>query len=296
MWFGNFLFRSLRLSLIVTLYWLPVLAVVNYAAYNIMRFFQDEPIAMVMIFFLLVMPYFVIQGILAIRGGMTALGVTNGADLNMLGTVTVRVMRFNLPIIMIVTALFGLAATMLAFRLTGSTWLEDVTRAVSFTTNTNLILLLTRIGEFPVIFLGGWIVGLSVAIGLMGVTTAGAAAMAASRPPNHHTIWGLTGEFKNLFFLSLSVMAIPYLLALFALANPWGTIGDLTQLSPVLSYGVAGIFLWSICVISAGIALAYSLTVEVEEEKQEAMMAAIGGATHAAPVDLKSLRQSRMKN
>ncbi|MHA1128122.1 MAG: hypothetical protein ACTSRN_04110, partial [Alphaproteobacteria bacterium] len=292
MWFGNFLFRSLKLSLIVTLYWLPVLVVVNYAAYAIFLFFQSEPLALGMIVILLIQPYFVIQGILAVRGGMMVLGVTNGADLAMLGTVTFRVMRFNLTMMWIVIMLFGLASTITGLRILGSDFIDQFMQAKQISSIWDITAFFHLIGEFPLFLLGGWIFGFCVAIGLMGVSTAGAAAMAASRPPNHHSIWGIAAEFLNLFLLALVIMFLPFVVFVFALNGFDTTLGDLVNLTPVIQYSTAGYVLWTVCALSAGIALAYSITLKTDAEKHEAMLAAAGGMTRET-VDLKSLRESR---
>lgn len=294
MWFGNFLFRSLKLSLIVTLYWLPVLVVVNYAAYAIFMFFQSEPLALGMVVILLVQPYFVIQGILAVRGGMMALEVTNGADLAMLGTVTVRVMRFNLTMMWVVIALFGLASTILGLRLLESDFISQFMQAKEVSSIWDITAFIRLIGEFPVFLLGGWIFGFCIAIGLMGVSIAGAAAMAASRPPNHHTIWGIAAEFLNLFLLSLTLIFLPFVVFVFAIGGIDATLADIATLAPIMQYCSAGYVLWAICALSAGIALAYSITLVTDEEKHAAMLAAAGGMMRET-VDLKSLRESRMK-
>lgn len=294
MWFGNFLFRSLKLSLIVSLYWLPVLVVVNYAAYAIFLFFQSEPLALGMVVILLVQPYFVIQGILAVRGGMMALEVTNGADIAMLGTVTVRVMRFNLMLMWVVITLFGLGSTITALRLMDSDFISQFMQAKEISSIWDITAFIRLIGEFPLFLLGGWIFGFCIAVGLMGVSIAGASAMAASRPPNHHSIWGIASEFLNLFLLSLLLTFLPFVAFVFATGGLETTLGDLTNLAPFVQYGTAGYVLWTVCALSAGIALAYSITLVTDEEKHQAMLAVAGGARQES-VDLKSLRESRMK-
>lgn len=296
MWFGTFFIRSLRLSLIVALYWLPVLLVVNYAAYQIFEFFESEPIALIMVIILLVQPYFVIQVIMAIRAGMLALKVTRATDLGMLGTVTVRVMRFNLILVWAVTALFGLATTITALRYTGSTWLTDAGAAFAFGSKDEMLNLLRVLGDFPVILLSGWILGGSIAIGLMGVATAGASAMASSRPPNHHNIWGIASEFVHLFLLSVILLLIPVIGFVAIVGDISITLSGLLELNQYVQYGIAVYVLWAVCAVSAGIALAYANTVEHEAAEHEALMAAMAGAAPSQGVDLKALRESRMKN
>lgn len=296
MWFLPFFFRSLRLSLTVTLYWLPVLLIVNYAAYSIFLFFKDEPVALGMIIILLVQPYFVIQGILAVRGGMMGLGVTNGADLGMLPTVTFRVMRFNLSLMWVVITLFGLATTITGLRLIESDFIAQFIQAKDVSSMFELTAFIRLIGEFPLFLLGGWIFGFCVAIGLMGVSIAGASAMAAARPPNHHSIWGIASEFLNLFLLSLLLMFAPFVFFVIFAGGIDTTLGDLADLSSVFLYSSAVFVLWTVCAISAGIALAYSITLTTEAEDREAMMTAMGGSgVTQEKVDLKSLRASRMK-
>ena len=72
------------------------------------------------------------------------------------------------------------------------------------------------------------------------------------------------------------------------------TLVDLTTLDPLVFYGALGYGTWAICALAAGAALAYSLTLKSEERKYREIIDAIGGEV-VETVDLKSLRQSRMK-
>ncbi len=313
MWFGKFFIRSIWLSLTVALFWLPVLVIFGYGVRFVLELLQNEPIALGMIIVLSIQPVLALLAIFAIRGGMIALKVTRGTDLNSLGKVAFRILRFNLPLMWVVTTLFGLATTITGLRLMESSFVSDiqndgesqatriiksdfgaqfqsVTESKSKLDISNIIDL---IGDFPVVLMGGWLLGACIAFALLGVSVAAQSARAAVKPPNHHSIWGMASEFSNLLILSLGIVLIPFVFGVVAIGTD-ATLHDLTALDPVIFYGMLGYGTWAICALAAGAALAYSLTLESTERKHQEILDAIGGAAQPS-VDLKSLRQSRMK-
>lgn len=293
MWFGSFFFRSIWLSLIVALFWLPVLVIFGYGVRFVFEIFQNEPIALGMVIVLSIQPLLVLLAIFAIRGGMMALKVTRGTDLHSLGVVVFRIARFNLPLMWIVTILFGLATTITGLRLLNSEFLTEFQRAKDVGSMRDIAFLIDLIGQFPIFLIGGWLLGACVAFALLGVSVAAQSARAAVKPPNHHSIWGMASEFVNLFILSLALVIIPFIGAVFALGTD-ATLVDLTTLDPIAFYGALGYGTWAICALAAGAALAYSLTLESSQRKHQEILDAIGGAAEPE-IDLKSLRQSRMK-
>jgi hypothetical protein len=293
MWFGSFLVRSIWLSLTVALFWLPVLVIVGYGVRFLFEIFQNEPIALGMVIVLSVQPILVLLAVFAIRGGMMALKVTRGTDLNSLGVVVFRISRFNLPLMWGVTILFGLATTITGLRLLNSDFITEFQRAKEVESMRDIAFLIDLIGQFPVFLIGGWLLGSCVAFALLGVSIAAQSARAAVKPPNHHSIWGMASEFVNLFILSLALIIIPFIASVFAIGTD-ATLVDLTTLDPIIFYGALGYGTWAICALAAGAALAYSLTLESTERKHQEILDAIGGGAQPS-VDLKSLRQSRMK-
>lgn len=293
MWFGSFFIRSVWLSLTVALFWLPVLVIFGYGIRFVFEIFQNEPIALGMVIILSIQPLIVLLAIFAIRGGMMALKVTRGTDLNSLAVVVFRISRFNLPLMWAVTVLFGLSTTITGLRLLNSEFIAEFQRAKDISSMRDIAFLIELIGQFPVILIGGWLLGSCVAFALLGVSVAAQSARAAVKPPNHHSIWGMSGEFANLFILSLIVVIVPFIGAVFALGTD-ATLVDLTTLNPIAFYGALGYGTWAICALAAGAALGYSLTLESSERKHQAILDAIGGSTEPE-VDLKSLRHSRMK-
>jgi len=287
------LIRCIWLSLTVALFWLPVLVIVGYGVRFLFDIFQNEPIALGMVIVLSVQPILVLLAVFAIRGGMMALKVTRGTDLNSLAVVVFRISRFNLPLMWGVTILFGLATTITGLRLLNSDFIAEFQRAKEVESMRDIAFLIDLIGQFPVFLIGGWLLGSCVAFALLGVSIAAQSARAAVKPPNHHSIWGMASEFVNLFILSLALIIIPFIAAVFALGTD-ATLIDLTTLGPVVFYGALGYGTWAICALAAGAALAYSLTLESTKRKHQEILDAIGGAAQPA-VDLKSLRQSRMK-
>lgn len=293
MWFGSFLVRSIWLSLTVALFWLPVLVIFGYGVRFLLEIFQNEPIALGMVIVISIQPVLVLLAVFAIRGGMMALKVTRGTDLNSLGVVTFRIARFNLPLMWAVTVLFGLGTTITGLRLLNSEFINEFQRAKDVESMRDIAFLIDLIGQFPVFLIGGWLLGACIAFALLGVSVAAQSARAAVKAPNHHSIWGMAAEFVNLLILSLALIVIPFIAAVFALGTD-ATIVDLTNISPVAFYGALGYGTWAICALAAGAALAYSLTLESTERKHQEILDAIGGAAEA-PVDLKSLREQRMK-
>lgn len=293
MWFGTFFLRSLWLSLTVALFWLPVLVIFGYGVRFVFEIFQNEPIALGMVIILSIQPVLVLLAIFAIRGGMMALKVTRGTELSSLGKVVFRISRFNLPLMWAVTILFGLGTTITGLRLLNSEFIAEIQRAKEVESMRDIATLVDLIGQFPVFLVGGWLLGACIAFALLGVSVAAMSAMAAVKPPNHHTIWGMASQFVNLLLLSLILVIIPFIVAVFAIGTD-STLVDLTTLDPIAFYGAIGYGTWAICALAAGAALAYSLTLKSEERKHQEILDAIGG-TSVPEVDLKSLRQSRMK-
>jgi len=293
MWFGSFFIRSIWLSLTVALFWLPVLVIFGYGVRFTFEIFQNEPIALGMVIVLSVQPLLVLLAIFAIRGGMMALKVTRGTDLNSLGVVVFRIARLNLPLMWAVTTLFGLATTITGLRLLNSDFIEELQRAKDIGSMRDIAFLIDLLGQFPVFLIGGWLLGACVAFALLGVSIAAQSARAAVKAPNHHSIWGMASEFANLLILSLALIIIPFIAAIFALGTD-ATLADLTTLNPIVFYSALGYSTWTFCALAAGAALAYSLTLESTERKHQEILDAIGGAAEPQ-VDLKSLRESRMK-
>ena len=210
MWFGSFFLRTLWLSLVVALFWLPVLVIFGYGVFFLFEIFQNEPIALGMIIILTLQPVMVLLAIFAIRGGMMALNVTRGTELHSLGKIVFRISRFNLPLMWTVTTLFGLGTTITGLRLMNSEFITDFQRAKEIDSMRDIARFFDVLGEFPVSMLGGWLFGACIAFALLGVSVAGASAMAAVKPPNHHTIWGIASQFINLFLLSMVLIMLPF--------------------------------------------------------------------------------------
>ena len=311
--FGSFFLRSLWLSLTVALFWLPVLVIFGYGVRFVFEIFRDEPIALGMVIVLSIQPVIALLAIFAIRGGMMALKVTRGTHLHSLGVVSFRILRFNIPVMWAITALFGLATTITGLRLMESSFVSNIqtsggsepARAVRSNFGTqfqrvtesesklDISSILELAGAFPIILVGGWLLGACIAFALLGVSVAAQSARAAVKPPNHHSIWGIASEFANLLILSLVLVIIPFVATVYKFGTD-ATIADLAKLDPIIFYGALGYGTWVICALSAGAALAYSLTLKSTERKHQEILDAIGGAAQPT-VDLKSLRQSRMK-
>ncbi len=297
MWFGEFFTRSIVLSFIVALFWMPVLGITLYGVKTVFDILQDEPIALVMLVVLFVQPIFVFLSILAIRGGMMALKVTDGSEIGKLFSVTWRVLRFNVPLMMLIITLFGLSVMITGLNISGNPFLDELARASSLSARFKSYFIKEAAVQFPVAVSAGWVLGICVAYAAMGVSVAAAAAMAVAKPPNHFTIWGIGAQFVNLLILSLVVLFLPFVLFIMAFGGMQLSVEYLLGLDPFLYYGIAIYLVWAYCVLAAGAALAYSLTLVADEERRAAEMAAVAGvARDRERVDLAALRKSRMHN
>ncbi len=295
MWFGNFFYRTLWLSLSVALRWLPVVALAVYGVYLVFLQLADEPIALGMLFVILVQPLAMLLAISAIRGGMMALRVTKGADLNKLFSMAFKATRFNLPLMWVITLLFGLGTTITGLRQLGNDFIPNLGAAWSAYGWSGLPQILEVAGEFPAFLLLGWRFGGCIAFATMGVALAGVGAMAAVRPPNHHQIWGIGAQFFNLFLLSITVTLLPAAVAIYVAGGIEAKVSDLLVGDQYFIYGTAAYIAWSLCALSAGAALSYSVATRKEEEGRAAGLDAMSGPTYQT-TDLRALRQGRTPN
>ncbi len=297
MWFGEFFTRSIVLSFVVALFWMPVLGITLYGVKAVFDLLQDEPIALAMLVVLFVQPILVLLFILAIRGGMMALKVTDGSEIGKLFSVTWRVLRFNVPLMTVIITLFGLSFMLTGLNLSGNPFLDELAEASSLSARFKSYFVKEAALQFPVAVSAGWVLGICVAYAAMGVSVAAAAAMAVAKPPNHFTIWGIGAQFVNLLVLSLVIVFVPFVLFVIAFGGMKLDMEYLLGLDPFLYYSIAVYAIWAFCVLAAGAALAYSLALQAEEERRAAEMEAMAGmARDRERVDLAALRKSRMHN
>lgn len=314
MWFGTFFIRTLWLSFIVALFWLPVLVMFGYGVKFLFEVFQNEPIRLGMILVLSIQPIIILLAIFAIRGGLMALKVTRETELNSLAKIVFRIGRMHLPLMWVVTILFGLGTTITGLRLLDNAFVEDFKNAgagnsgriassdlsanfQSASKDSSLLdigNILEMIGSFPLLLLGGWILGACLAFALFGVSVAAAAATAGVKSRNHHSMWGVASQFVNLFLLTVVLLIAPFLSIVFSLGVET-TISELTEVNIFIFYGAIGYATWVICALAADSALAYAIALNIEEQEYEGRMEKLAGAAPTQTVDLKSLRQSRMK-
>lgn len=297
MWFGEFLLRSLLLSFAVALFWMPVLAMTVYGVSMVYDLLREEPIALLMIIVLFWIPLNVLLSVLAIRGGLMILKVTDGAEIGKLFSVTFRILRFNVPLMGMIITLFGVATMYTMLNLMDSAYLENLNHANSLIGRFKSYFVAKAAVKFPIIATSGWVFGYCVAFAAMGVSMAAAAAMAGAKPPNHHTIWGIGAQFLNLFILTLVVIFIPYLMFIFAFGGFALDVEYLANIDPAIFIGADIYALWASSALYAGAALAYANHLKGEEERHATVIAELAGLGADRPkVDLAALRKSRMHN
>ncbi|MEE9453421.1 MAG: hypothetical protein V3V13_03420 [Paracoccaceae bacterium] len=295
MWFGKFLFKSLMLSLPVALFWLPVLGITAYGVSTVYALLEDEFIGQMMLLVLFVLPVLTLLTVLAIRGGMTVLNVTDGSDIAKIMGVTTRVLLFHVPFIVIIIVLFGVSSTITGFKFMDNGYAEEFSRIAGLRSKFQSFFIKDIMMKFPIILFSGWIFGYCIAFAGMGVSMAGASAMAVAKPPNHHQIWGLGAQFGNLFGVALVVFFVPFVLGIFALGGLNAELKAILDLG-VYKYGVAVYFLWALCAMYASAAIAYGMTLETEDARHTAELEAMAGLHADRPkVDLAALRKERMK-
>lgn len=297
MWFGKFLIRSFLLSFPVALFWLPVLAAAGFGVVTVFDMLREEIIGLVMLFVLLVAPILTLLSILAIRAGMTILKVTAGSDIARLGFVAARVLKFNVPLMVVIVFVFGMTSTITGLQLLDSGVIDEFQRVRGIKSRFQSYFLIEALKLFPVVLFGGWLVGAAIAFAGMAVNVAGSAAMAVDNPPNHHQIWGVGAQFFNLLLVALIFWIAPFTAAIIWLGGPQTPIIALADLHPYILYGAGVYFLWTFCILSAAAAVAYKIhladddtrrTREIEE------MAGIAAAGSRPAVDLAALRKARM--
>ncbi len=289
-----FLYRSIGLSFVVALYWLPVLIITAYAFSTIMDLMRNQLLGLIILVVLFFQPIIVALSILCIRGALMALKATKGTDFGRLAGVLWRVLRFNVPLMVTIITLFGLSTMLTGMAFMDSDYFQNIMNARTADPSIQGATIISAVLEFPLILGTGWVFGFCVAVAAMGVSVAAASAMAVDKPPNHHQLWGIGGEFANILTVALIVIFLPYLF-LVALAT-FGTLALLLSYSSILLWGIGIFLLWSLCVLAAAIALGYSLTVEKSEIQRKRDMEEMAGLASEGvqKVDLKQLRQARM--
>ncbi len=295
MWFGKFLLKSLILSLPVALFWLPVLGITAYGVSTVYALLEDEFIGQMMLLVLFVLPVLTLLTVLAIRGGMTVLNVTDGSDIAKIMGVMTRVLRFHVPFMLIFVVVLGLSSTITGFKFMDNGYVEEFNRITSFSGKFQSFFIKDIMMKFPIMLFSGWILGYCIAFAGMGVSIAGASAMAVAKPPNHHQIWGLGAQFGNLLGVAMLVFFVPFILGVLVLGGLNAELKDILNLG-VFKYGVAIYFLWALCAIYASAAIAYGMTIETEDARHTAELEAMAGLHADRPkVDLAALRKERMK-
>lgn len=297
MWFGKFLFRSVLLSFPVALFWLPILGITGYVIWQSIVALGDEIVAIIMLGGLFFMPVLAMLIVFAIRGGMTILRSTRGTDLGKVSSVTWRLLRFNFPLMNVIISLFGTVVMLGGMELINNQFLADFERVLGIRSRFQVFFIKEVLLTFPIGLMGGWILGICVAFAAMGVSMAASGAMAVSKPPNHHLIWGVGAQFFNILFVGLVVCMAPFCFAIFQIGGFDAQIKDLLAIDQTTLLIVAGYFIWSICVLCSASAIGYSLNlVTAEESRREAIKEMTSTLEPVEKVDLAALRKSRMQN
>ncbi len=302
----SFVIRSFFLSFPVALFWLPALAITFYAVYLGVGLLIDEPVALGMLVVLLYSPLQFFLMILAVRGGMTILRVTSGSDLGKLGGVTWRAMRFNGSLGTTIVNIFMWATIIAGLKILTPEFLEEFREIREGRGVFQDYYLEQLFQTFPIILLLGAVFGLVVAIATFATNFAGIAAMAVDNPPRHDQLWGIGGQFLNLFVTGMLFLFVPSALLIWFAGGETATSQDwfstynvaiftyqdftLTLNSAIVIYAM-----WATCLIAAAAALAYKVYLGVDEERRKRDIEEMTGLINTGPkVDLKALRQARM--
>lgn len=293
--FFSFATRTILLSFAVALFWLPVLGVTFYGIYMLLELMQGELIGLIMIVSLLYYPLQMLLLVLAVRGGMTVLKVTSGSDIAKLGLVAWHVLRFNGLISVIIVNLFGFAVAITGLKIMKPGYIEEFWHNMKYGGIARDYLIEQQYLEFPMMLALGNTFGLCLAIGIFAVNFAGQAAMAVDNPPRHHQLWGIGGQFWNVFILAMIFLFIPHFAAIYYAGGFTTTIADMYE-KPVAQIVTGAYGLWTICLMAAASAQAYKLyLVEDDTRRTRDIEAMAGSAQEARPaVDLASLRKARM--
>lgn len=294
--FFSFAARSFLLSFAVALFWLPVLAITFYGIYLLVGVMINEILGLVMILVLIYYPLQMLLLVLAVRGGMTILKVTSGSDIAKLFSVTWRVLRFNGLLSVVIINLFTWATVITGLKLMNPEFIEELWRIGGSAGNFKVFYYAELMQTFPIVLWIGGTVGTCVAIATFAVNFAAASAMAVDNPPGHHGLWGIAGQFLNMFLLGVLFLVVPHIVIVMLSGGLSATVAD-TQLIDDLYLMIYGIYnIWTICLFAAAASLAYKIHLgddEVRRKRDIEELSGLGRPT-GPQVDLKALRQARM--
>ena len=294
--FFSFAARSFLLSFAVALFWLPVLAITFYGLYLLFDLMKDELLGLFMILVILFYPLQILLGVLAVRGGMTILKVTEGSDLAKLLGVTWRALRFNGVLSVVIVNLFTWATVITGLKIMKPEFIDEFWRIRESTGRFQAFYLIELFETFPIVLWLGSTVGSCVALAALLVNFAATSAMAVDNPPNHHQLWGLGAQFKNIFLLGVVFQIIPHIVMIYLAGGIEATSADVEALDDTVMIIYGTFILWTICLYAAAAAIAYKIHLGDDEIRRKRDIEELAGlARPSGPqVDLKALRQARM--
>lgn len=290
----SFIGRSLLLSISVTFRMLAIIAVAAFAAYMLFRLLSEQPIALIFVIFVLFVPTLMFLYLNAIRAGLVALKASGPPNVKKLFMGTLKLSRFNMMLNNLILTLIGLGGSVLFLKLLMPELWTALTTDLSFSSVTGAEAALETFGRLPSALPVFWALAISISVGVVGTSSGAVAASSAEDGPNHDAVWGVTQQFVPLFALASLLYLVPTLLIVLSAGGPF------EPLFPVLAQplGIWGIsilyFLWSICAICAGKAIAYVHTVDVAEQERQQMHADMLGQV-VDTEDLRALRLARQE-
>lgn len=291
---SSFLLRSLLYSLPVGLRMIPILLAAGYILFMIATFLESQPVALLFVFAVINIPLSIFIFLCSVRCGLVQMKASGPPMIKKLLGITLKFMRFNLPIYILCIKLIGIGGSIVLVKfLVPEVWntlFEDFRMSML----TRPLLVLEAIANVPMLIIPIFALANAVAIAVMGTNIAAMADTAAYKGPNHDQIWGLAAQFTRLLMLGLLVLVLPWLIVIAQFGNPMVGVGALFLMSEEFFIGLPLYNAWSSCVMAAGMALAYVYTKEDLAEAKILEQAEFDGPQFDRD-ELRELRASRQK-
>ena len=290
----SFIFRSLLVSIPVGLRMIPILLALAFMLYLIVDFLADQPVALLFVFAIINIPLSIFIFLCSVRCGLVQIKASGPPVVKKLINITLKFMRFNLPLYILCIKVIGLGGSILLVKFMVPEVWATLFQDFRMSMLTRPDQLLKAIINVPIAIIPIFAFSNAVAIAVMGTNVGALCHTAAYKGPNHDQIWGLAAQFTRLLLLGVLVLVLPWVLIIAYFGNPLVGIGAMVLLSEEFYIGLPFYNAWSSCVMAAGMAIAYAYTLEDNETNKIMEQAAFDGPVFERD-DLRELRASRQR-
>jgi len=255
---------------------------------------SSAPVAFFVVLAAFYLPMLVFLFLNAVRAGLMSLRATAPVDAKRLLTFTVRVMRFNFMLNNVIVGVIGVGSAVIAVLALKPDLVNQLREGTEIESLKDLATIFLIIGQLPLFILPMIAIGVCISIGANGGSIAASAASAAARGPNHDLLFGLARQFQHLFALGFVTLVVPLLLLQYAAGGVTATLADAYNLNWTVLVGAPIYFSWVICIVAAGMAISYVLTLSDDDLAKITATNDLMGVAHP-PDDIRALRQARQR-